>query len=116
VETSDREQRRRRSELELRAVLLLIASSVTMAIVCGSVIVSHWFAGVLIDKWERVFWAGALLAGLMIVVFAVAAVPGGVNARRTNIRITWLLRVGLFLFVLAPAVCLIGLIGNFYSL
>jgi hypothetical protein len=112
----NREQRRRASELELRAVLLFAGSSVTMAIVCGAVIVSHWFAGVLVDNWERVFWGGTLVAGLMIVVFAAAAVPGGSNPGRTCTRITWLLRIGLGLFVLAPTLCVIGLVGDFYQL
>lgn len=111
----DPDERRRASELELRAVLLLVAASLAMAIVCGAVIASHWFAGVLDDRWERVFWAGALVAGLMVVVFAAAAAPAGANPRRSCVRITWLIRIGLLLFVLAPALCIIGLVGDFYG-
>lgn len=112
--TDDAEWRRRRGELEQRAVTLFLAATLTMSIICGAVIVSGWFAGVMVDRWERLFWSGTLVAGLMIAVFAAAAVPGGRNARRACLRIEWLLRIGLLLFVLAPALCLIGLAGNFF--
>ena len=104
------------SQLERHASMLFLAASLFMAIFCGAIIVSGWFAGVLIDQWERVFWAGAILGGLMVTTFAVAAAPAGRNAGQAIARITWLSRIGLALFVLAPALCLIGLIGNFYRL
>jgi MFS family permease len=107
---------RRRSELERHAAVLFAASVLTMAIVCGSVIISGWFAGTLVDRWERVFWVGALLAGVMVAVFAAAAVPSGGNASRGNMRTAWLLRVGLALFVLSPALCIVALVGDFYRL
>lgn len=97
-------------------MLLFAACSVTMAIVCGAVIVSHWFAGVMVDNWERVFWGGTLVAGLMIVVFAAAAVPAGANPRRSCLRIAWLLRIGMLLFVLSAALCVLGLVGDFFQL
>ncbi|GLK16867.1 hypothetical protein [Herbiconiux flava] len=106
----------RRAELERHAAVLFAAAALVMAVICGSVIVSGWFAGVLVDSWERLFWAGALLGGLMVAVFAAAAVPGGSDARRSVLRITWLLRAGLLLFVLAPALCIVSLVGDFYRL
>lgn len=96
--------------------MLFAAAALVMAVVCGSVIVSGWFAGVLVDSWERLFWAGALLGGLMVAVFAAAAVPGGADARRSVPRITWLLRAGLLLFVLAPGLCVVAMVGDFYRL
>ncbi|WP_382309494.1 hypothetical protein [Herbiconiux sp. UC225_62] len=107
---------RRRAELERHAAVLFLAAASTMAIVCGAVIVSGWFAGVLVDRWERLFWAGALLGGVMVAVFAAAAAPGGADARRATTRIAWLLRIGLALFVAAPALCVVALIGDFYRL
>jgi len=86
----------------------------SMMIICAAVIVSGWFAGVLVDQWERVFWAGAALGGLMVAAFAAAALPGGIRPARSIGRITALLRVGLALFVLAPSLCVLALIGNFY--
>ncbi|GAB3605680.1 hypothetical protein GCM10027413_10890 [Conyzicola nivalis] len=113
---SDDVAERRRSELERHAAVLFCAAALTMAIICGSVIVSGWFAGVLVDRWERVFWAGSLLGGVMVSVFAAAALPSGSDARRAAVRITSLLRVGLLLFVVAPAVCIVALVGDFYKL
>ena len=105
---------RRRSELERHAAALFLVAALTMIIICASVIVSGWFAGVLVDNWERVFWAGSALGGLMVAVFAAAALPGGSNVRGSIVRISWLLRVGLVLYVLAPALCVLALAGNFY--
>lgn len=96
--------------------MLFAVGALTMAVVCSGVIVSGWFAGVLVDRWERLFWAGALVGGLMVAVFAAAAAPGGADARRACIRISWLLRIGLLLFVLAPALCIVALVGDFYRL
>ncbi|PPF79312.1 hypothetical protein C5B96_13010 [Subtercola sp. Z020] len=95
---------------------MLIVAALTMAIICGAVIVSGWFAGVLVDRWERVFWAGSVLGCVAVAVFAAAAAPGGVDARRTCARISWLLRVGLLVFVAAPALCILAMVGDFYRL
>ena len=116
VERRRAELERRRAELERHAAVLFVGAALTMAVICGAVIVSGWFAGVLVDRWERVFWAGALLGGVMLAVFAAAAVPGGANAARTCLRIRWLLRLGLALYVLAPALCIFALVGDFSRL
>jgi hypothetical protein len=110
------DERLRVAQLERHAATLFLAAALFMAIFCGAIIVSGWFAGVLIDQWERVFWAGGILGGLMVTTFAVAAAPAGRNTGRAIKRITLLSRIGLALFVLAPTLCLIGLIGNFYRL
>jgi MFS family permease len=106
----------RRRELERHAAVLFVGASLTTAIVCGAVIVSGWFAGALVDSWERLFWAGFVLSVVMVAVFAAAAAPGGRDARRACLRIAWLLRIGLALFVLSPLMCLIALVGDFYRL
>jgi len=103
-----------RAQLERSATLLFLGSALVMAIVCGAIIVSGWFAGVIWDPAERVFWAGAILEFVSIAVFAAAAVPGGADDRRTIRRITVLTRVGIALFVLAPALCVGALIADFY--
>lgn len=114
--TADAAAAARRSELERHAAVLFVAAALTMAIVISGVIVSGWFAGVIVDRWERVFWAGALLGGAMVAVFAAAAAPGGRDPRRSCTRITWLLRIGLVLFVVSPALCVFALVGDFYRL
>ena len=85
-----------------------------MAILCGAVIVSGWFAGVIDDEPERVFWAGAILELLMVFVFGAAAFPGGYDDARAIHRVRLLIRVGLVMFVIAPMLCVDALIVNFY--
>lgn len=105
----------RREHWERIAVSLLVGYSAVFAIVCGAIIVSGWFAGVMEDHAERVFWSGAVLAGLTVAVFAAAAFPGGSNDERAVRRITWLVRLGLVMFVVAPALCIGSLIADFYG-
>jgi hypothetical protein len=105
----------RRASLERNAPLLLVGSALVMATICAGIIVSGWFAGVLEDHAERFFWSGAILEFLSIAAFAVAAFPGGENDRRAVLRITWLTRIGLVLFLVAPALCIGAMIADFYS-
>ncbi len=107
---------RRRAELERHAATLFAAAALTTAVICGATIVSGWFAGVLVDSWERLFWAGFVLGIVMVAVFAAAALPGGADARRACTRITWLLRVGLVLFVASPVCCITAMVGDYYRL
>ena len=104
----------RREHLERLAASLLVGYSAVFAIVCGAVIVSGWFAGVIDDEPERVFWAGAILELLMVFVFGAAAFPGGDDDARAIHRVRRLMRVGLVLFALAPVLCLGALVVNFY--
>ena len=104
-----------RKQLERHAVTLFAVAALVEAIVCGAVIVSGWFAGVMEDHAERVFWAGAILSFVMVAVFAAAAMPGGRDDTRVVQRVTWLVRVGLVLFVTAPALCIGAMIADFYG-
>ena len=107
--------RERRSDLESRAVSLFGVAAISMAVVCGAVIASGWFAGVIQDRYERIFWAGAVLAALAVVVFAAAAFPGGGDDALVIRRVTRCLRIGLALFVLAPALCITALVLDFFA-
>jgi hypothetical protein len=89
-------------------------AAVVFAIIAAGIIVSGWFAGVIQDRFERVFWAGALTGGLMVAVFAGAAFPGGPDDARAIARITWLTRIGLVLFLLAPTLCIVALVCDFF--
>jgi len=95
-------------------VTLFVSSALVMAILCGAVIVSGWFAGVIDDEPERVFWVGAILELLMVFAFGAAAFPGGDDDARAIHRVRLLIRVGLVMFVIAPVLCLGALIVNFY--
>jgi MFS family permease len=97
-----------------RATLVFVGYLLAMAIVCGAVIVSGWFAGVMYDPAERVFWAGAILAGLTVAVLATAAFPGWRDERREEARVRWTLRVGLIIGIIAPTLCIAAMIADFY--
>lgn len=84
-------------------------SAVVMAVVCGAIIVSGWFAGVIQDVYERFFWAGSLLAALAITVMGAAVILGR-GARTTSL----ISRIGLAMFLIAPVLCVGSLVADFY--
>jgi len=104
-----------RRHLERTAIALFVGSALVMAILCAAIIISGWFAGVIDDEPERVFWAGAILELLMVFVFGAAAFPGGDDDARAIHRVRLLVRVGLVMFVVAPVLCLGALVVNFYT-
>jgi hypothetical protein len=104
-----------RARLERNAVVLFVGAAVVMAIICGAIIVSGWFAGVMEDSAERFFWAGSILELLMVFTLAGAAFPGGNDDGRVIRRIRLLTRIGLVLFVVAPVLCLGSLVADFYG-
>ena len=101
--------------LAARATLLFVGYLVAMTVVCAGIITAGWFAGALDDPPERVFWAGAVLAGLTVAVFALAAFPGWADETRELARVRWTMRVGLVLAVVAPALCIGALIVDFFT-
>ena len=103
-----------RARLERNAVVLFAVAALVMAIVCGAIIVAGWFAGVIEDHAERWFWAGAILNFIMIAAFAAAVFPGGDDDVRAIRRVRLLTRVGLVLFIVAPAMCIGALVADFY--
>jgi hypothetical protein len=103
----------RRRHLETRAGMLLLVGVVAMSVICAGIIVSGWFAGVMWDPAERVFWTGAICGWLMIVVLALANIPGGPNDARAISVTTWLLRVGMILLIASPTLCLAALVADF---
>lgn len=109
------EPRELRARLERNAAVLLGIAALTMATICGAIIVSGWFAGVLDDPPERWFWAGSVLEFIMVAVFAAAAFPGGDDDARVIRRVRTLTRIGLVLFIAAPAICIGALIVDFYT-
>ena len=103
-----------RERLERSATLLFATCAIVMAIVCGAIIVSGWFAGVIEDHAERVFWAGAILALLGVLTLGAAALPGGDNDQVEIRRMRWLTRVGLVAFLIAPCLCIGAMVADFY--
>ena len=107
--------RETRRHLERTALVLLVGYAGVMAVVCSGVIISGWFAGVMDDRAERFFWAGAVLGFGNVAVLAAAVLPGGDDDARTARRIRLLVRLGLVLFVVAPALCIGSLVADFYG-
>ena len=105
-----------RRRLEQSAALVYVGAALAMAVVCAAVIISGWFAGVIEDRAERVFWAGAVLGGLGVTALAAAVFPGGDDDERAVRRIRLLLRVGLVAFTVAPALCVGALVADFFWL
>jgi len=104
-----------RTRVEHSAAVLLVGTALVMAIVCGAIIVSGWFSGGMEDRAENVFYLGAVLEFVTIAVFAAAAFPGGRDDLRAIRRVTWLVRVGLVLFILSPALCIGAMIADYYG-
>lgn len=104
-----------RRHLERTAVTLFVGSALVMAVLCAAIIISGWFAGVIDNRPERVFWAGAILELLMVFVFGAAAFPGGDDDARAIHRVRLLIRLGLAMFAVAPVLCLGALVVNFYT-
>jgi hypothetical protein len=104
----DRPQSEKR-DAELMALGRFGVSAIVMATVCGAIIVSGWFAGVIQDVYERFFWAGSLLAALAITVMGAAVVIGG-SPRAVSLTS----RIGLAMFLVAPVFCVGSLVADFY--
>lgn len=103
-----------RDRAEHTAHVAFAVAALSTAIVCGGLLVSGWFAGVITDAYERIFWTGAVLAGLMNAVLAAAVWPGGEDDLRAARRTRALVRIGLVLFVAAPALCIGALVADFF--
>lgn len=104
-----------RSHYERHALGALTVTGLTMAVICGGVIVSGWFAGVMTDRYERFFWAGAITAAVAVFVLAVASMPFGASDRAAIGRIRVLVTVGLLLFIAAVVLCVGAMIADFYG-
>ena len=105
----------RRRHLERQASVLFLAASLVMAIICGAIIISGWFAGVIQDRYERVFWFGAVLALASVLVLLAAVIPGPADDDRASRRIVRLLRIGCVGFGIAPVLCIGALVLDFYA-
>ena len=85
---------------------LFAATSVVAAITVGAMLVGDWGAGILDNRVEWVFWAGAILGGVGIGLLGVASVraSGG-----------WALtRAGLALFLVAPVLCVVAVFTDYW--
>lgn len=109
---ADSQARQRR---ELQATALFIGSGLIAAITIGSMRVSGWSGGVLDNRIEPVFWAGAILAGVAVTLFGIALIPrktvDDVAAARVIGRLTG---VGVMLFLLGPVLCIVAVFADYW--
>jgi len=115
VDDDQHSHRRFRSHYERHALGAFAVTALVMAVVCGAIIVSGWFAGVMTDRYERFFWAGAILAAVAVFVLAVASMPFGANDRSAIGRIRALTTTGLALYLAAVVLCIGAMIADFYG-
>jgi arginine exporter protein ArgO len=109
------EPRSLRTHYERHALGALAVTGLGMAIICGAVIVSGWFAGVMTDRYERFFWGGAITAVVAVFVLAVASMPLGRDDGRAVVRMRVLVSVGLALYLLAIVLCVGAMVADFYG-
>ena len=91
----------------MRATILFAATSVIAAIVVGAMLVSGWGGGILDNRIEWVYWAGAIFAAFGIGLFGIASV---VSERRSES----LTRVGMALFLAGPVLCVIAVFTDYW--
>ena len=111
----DADLRSQRNHLERQALGAFAVTALVMAIICGAIIVSGWFAGVMTDRYERFFWGGAILAAASVFVLAVASMPLGANDASAIRRVRALTTAGLGLYLVAVVLCVGAMVADFYG-
>ena len=101
-----------RARRSRNAGVLFLGAAFTMAIECGAMIASGWFARAVTDRQELLFWGAGIIEVVMVAMFAGAAIPGGLNDVRQVRRITALTLLGVGLFIAAPALCVTAIMVN----
>lgn len=97
------------SRAERKAVALFAGATVAAAIVVAGITVANWGGGILDNRIEPLFWAGAILGGIALAVLGAATMP-----RRSAGLITALSRAGTLLFLVAPTLCIVAIFVDFW--
>ena len=96
------------------AASLFASTSLVAAITVGAMLVGDWGAGILDNRVEWVFWAGAILGAVGIGLLGLAALPPGRDIRRAVSRSAALVRAGLGLFLIAPVLCVVAVFTDYW--
>ncbi len=96
-----------------RAGTLFAATSLVVAIVVGAMLVSGYRAGVLDNRIEWLFWAGAILGAAGIGCLGIASMPARASVTSLR-RASALIRAGLLLFMAAPVLCVIAVFTDYW--
>jgi hypothetical protein len=94
---------------EQKAVTLFVGTSLVAAITVGAMLVGGWGGGVLDNRIETLFWAGAILGAVGIALLGIATLP----VQRVGL-IIGLTRVGVLLFLVAPVLCVIAVFTDYW--
>ncbi|CAN5253360.1 hypothetical protein BH09ACT5_BH09ACT5_10270 [soil metagenome] len=96
------------------ATALFASTSLVAAITVGALLVGDWGAGILDNRVEWVFWAGAILGAVGIALLGLATLPPGRDLSRTVRRSSALVRAGLALFLVAPVLCVVAVFTDYW--
>jgi hypothetical protein len=92
--------------LSLRAAILFAATGLMVAITVAGIRIAGYRPGVLDDRVEWLFWAGAILGAAGVGMLGLAALPARASAR--------LLGTGLVLFLVAPVLCVVAVFADYW--
>jgi hypothetical protein len=94
---------------ERKAVPLFVGAGVVVAVVVAGITVAEWGGGILDNRVEPLFWAGAILGGIALALLGLATLP-----RRSATLITALSRTGVLLFLVAPTLCILAIFWDYW--
>lgn len=94
---------------ERKAVSLFVGVSLVAAVVVAGITVAEWGGGILDNRVEPLFWAGAILGGLALALLGLATLP-----RRSTRLITGLSRAGVLVFLIAPTLCIVAIFWDYW--
>jgi hypothetical protein len=102
------------TQSERKATTLFSSTSIVVAITVGAMLVSGWKAGSLDNRVEWIFWAGAIIGAVGIVLFGLASLPTATETQLQLARIDRRIRIGMILFLLAPALCVFAVMADYW--
>ena len=106
---SDPDPGSRLERAERKATHLFVGTSIVASITVGAMLVAGWGGGILDNRVEVLFWAGAILGAIGIGLLGVATIPTSRTA-----TITALTRTGMLLFMIAPVMCIVAVFTDYW--
>ena len=97
------------SRAERKAVHLFIGCALVAGVVVAGITVAGWGGGILDNRVEPLFWAGAILGALALALLGLATLP-----RRSARLITGFTRAGVVLFLVAPTLCILAIFWDYW--
>jgi hypothetical protein len=89
----------------MRATILFAATGLMVAITVAGIRIAGYRPGVLDDRVEWVFWAGAILAAAGVAMFGIAAVREAAHR---------LLPAGMAVFLAGPVLCTVAVFADYW--